>query len=127
MKPIPQIDQVAKNLRVDRSQTSEIPNTALLLKEHSNKLTPNDILFFLYVSTILFFFFILFSIFFLIFFLFKCISYIKHINNIEYFENQIIHKKLFNSYIHILSYPENIINEHLILSITENPISNVEK
>ena len=50
--------------------------------------------------------------------------YIKHINNIEYFENQIIH--LLNFYIHILSYPKNIINEYLILSITEDPISNVE-
>jgi hypothetical protein len=32
--------------------------------------------------------------------LFKCILHIKHINNIEYFENQIIHKK-FVLYIHI--------------------------
>jgi hypothetical protein len=30
--------------------------------------------------------------FFLKFLLFKFILYIKHINNIEYFENQIIHK-----------------------------------
>ena len=66
-------------------------------------------------------------LFFLKFFLlFKCILYIKHINNIEYFENQIIHKNLFNFYIHIFSNPENIINEYLILSITENAISNVE-
>ena len=65
-------------------------------------------------------------IFFLIFLLFKCILYIKHINNIDYFENQIIYKNVFNFYIHILSYPKNIINEHLILSITEDPISNVE-
>jgi hypothetical protein len=52
--------------------------------------------------------------------------YIKHINHIEYFENQIIHKNLFNLYIHILSHPKNIISEYLILSITEAPISNVE-
>jgi hypothetical protein len=35
-------------------------------------------------------------------------------------------KHLFNFYIHILSYPKNIINDYLILSITENAISNVE-
>jgi hypothetical protein len=35
-----------------------------------------------------------------------------------FFENQII-RKLFNFYIHILSYHKNIINEYLILSITE--------
>jgi hypothetical protein len=64
--------------------------------------------------------------FFLVFLLFKCILYIKYINNIEYFENQIIHKNLFNFYIHILSYPKSIINEYLILSITEDLISNVE-
>jgi hypothetical protein len=64
--------------------------------------------------------------FFLIFLLFKYILYIKDISNIEYYENQIIHKNLFNFYIHILSYPRNIINEYLILSITEDPISNIE-
>lgn len=64
----------------------------------------------------------LYLTFFLKFFLlFKCIVYTKHINNIEYFENQIIH--LLNFYIHILSYPKIIINEHVILSITEDPIS----
>jgi hypothetical protein len=52
--------------------------------------------------------------------------YIKHINNIEYFENQIIHKNLFNFYINILSYPKSITNEYLMLYITEDPISNVE-
>jgi hypothetical protein len=46
--------------------------------------------------------------------------------NIEYFENQILHKNLFNFYIHILLYPKSIINEYLILSITEDAISNVE-
>ena len=60
--------------------------------------------------------------FFFQFLLFKCILYIKHINNIEYFENQIIHKNLFNFYIHILLYPKNIINEYLTLSITEDTI-----
>ena len=60
------------------------------------------------------------------FLLFKCILYIKHINNIEYFENQVIPKNVFNFYNHILSYAKNIFNEHLILSITENPITNVE-
>jgi hypothetical protein len=52
--------------------------------------------------------------------------YITHHYNIEYFENQIIHKILFNFYVHILSYPKNTINEYLIKSITEDPISNVE-
>lgn len=63
--------------------------------------------------------FLSFFFFFLIFLLFKCILYIKHINNIEYFENKIIHKNLFNFYIHILSYPKNIINGYLILSISK--------
>jgi hypothetical protein len=66
-----------------------------------------------------------FHSFFLKFLLFKCILYIEHINNIECSENQKIHKKLFNFYIHILSYPKNIINEYLMLSIAEDPISNV--
>jgi hypothetical protein len=52
--------------------------------------------------------------------------YIKHINNMEYFENHIVHKSLFNFYIHIISYPKNKINEYLVLSVTEDPISNVE-
>ena len=65
------------------------------------------------------------NIFFLIFYYLNAL-YTSNTNNIEYFENQIIHKNLFNFYIHILSYPKNIINEHLILSITEDPISNVE-
>jgi hypothetical protein len=45
-------------------------------------------------------------------------------NNIEYFKNQVIHKKLFNLYIHILTLKYHY--EYLILSITEDPISNVE-
>jgi hypothetical protein len=49
-----------------------------------------------------------------------------YINNIKYFENQITHKNLFKFYIHILPYPKNIINEYLMLFITEDPISNVE-
>jgi hypothetical protein len=48
------------------------------------------------------------------------------LNNIEYFENHIIHENLFNFYIHVLSYIKDIINEYLILFITEDPISNVE-
>lgn len=63
---------------------------------------------------------------FLNFLIIKCILYIKYIKNIEHFENQIIHKNVFNVYIRILSYLKNIINEYLILSITEDPISNVE-
>jgi hypothetical protein len=58
--------------------------------------------------------------------LFKYIFYIKHITNIEYFENQIIHKHLFNFYTLIFLYPKNIIHEYLILPITEDPMSNVE-
>jgi hypothetical protein len=42
------------------------------------------------------------NLFFLQFLLFKCILYIKYINNIEYFENKIIRKNLFNFYLHII-------------------------
>lgn len=44
MEPVPDTAKVAKNPRPDGPGPREKPNTIILLKEHNNKTTVNDIL-----------------------------------------------------------------------------------